>query len=203
MRTHPRRLCGGFVTDYFSLLIFRKLFQSEFVYWWKWTPAEISKWIPNQINSSSPVRPPNERRLPLRSDRKWSWLFSHYPIHLSPCLAISDPPTALYSLLFSSSFNLYMRLDCLVGYVCVTDLKIHTTNDITALPVLWDCGWGREQHSCCWEDVMAAPFTKCCVMILPHKPITMGLATHTTCSLDSCITSFSVVCRAVIVCLIT
>ncbi len=129
--------------------------------------------------------------------------FSHYPIHLSPCLAISNPPTALYSLLFSSSFNLYTWLDCLVCYVCVTDLKIHANNDITALPVLWDCGWGREQHSCCWEDVMAAPFTKCCVMILPHKPITMGLATHTTCSLDSCITSFSVVCRAVIVCLIT
>lgn len=35
-------------------------------------------------------------------------------------------------------------------------------------------GGGTEQHSCCWEDVMAAPLTKCCVMKLPRKPITMS-----------------------------
>lgn len=144
MHTHPRRLCGGFVTDYFTLLIFRKLFRSWFVYWCKWTPAEIPKWIPNQINSSSPARPMTGG---FHGDRTGNEVgfFSHYPIHLSPCLAISNPPPALYSLFPRlPSTHTY---DYTSSWLCLSPaqkfLPLTLVDDITALPVLWGYGWGH------------------------------------------------------------
>lgn len=186
MRTYTHTHApDGFVTDCFTLLIFHKLFRSWFVYWWKWTPAKIPKWIPNQINSSSLTDPPNDGRLPLRSDRKWSWLFSHHLIHLSPSSYLA---TLLHSLL---------HLNTCAADVCVTGFQIRKW--MTSLLFLRSGveGGGTEQHSCCWEDVMAAPFTKCCVMmILPRKPITMSIG-HTQHSLWT-LTSFPLLQSAVL-----
>lgn len=64
--------------------------------------------------------------------------FSHYPIHLSPCLAISNPPPALYSLFpHLPSTHTY---DYTSSWLCLSlaqkFLPLTLVDDITALPVL-------------------------------------------------------------------